>query len=150
MAELESSLVITMSKIDMVMEKVGLQDTEKANNRQSNGKSPGTQKWGELWPCCAFFRMKLYSIHTKFWPLIVILPITPKWHFLFWLQQEVWTSRRWCYGKPRASSNLHHWLLDWAIKELKSPHTSWPNVTENINFICHWSKLDQNAYNLNG
>ncbi|XP_060782070.1 polycystin-2-like protein 1 [Neoarius graeffei] len=43
-AELESSLVITMSKIDMVMEKVGLQDTEKANNRQSNGKSPGTQK----------------------------------------------------------------------------------------------------------
>lgn len=47
MAELEGALAITISKIDMVMEKLGLQDTEKANKRQKNGKTPGNQKWGE-------------------------------------------------------------------------------------------------------
>lgn len=46
MAELEGTLAITMSKIDMVMEKLGLQDTEKANKKY-NGKTPGNQKWGE-------------------------------------------------------------------------------------------------------
>ncbi|GAA6111132.1 polycystic kidney disease 2-like 1 protein [Tachysurus ichikawai] len=43
-AELEGALAITISKIDMVMEKLGLQDTEKANKRQKNGKTPGNQK----------------------------------------------------------------------------------------------------------
>lgn len=39
MAELESALALTISKIDMVM--------EKANKKQNNGKTPGTQEWGE-------------------------------------------------------------------------------------------------------
>ncbi|TSK22687.1 Polycystic kidney disease 2-like 1 protein [Bagarius yarrelli] len=43
-AELEGALAITISKIDMVMQKLGLQDTEKANRSQSNGKTPGIQK----------------------------------------------------------------------------------------------------------
>ncbi|MCI4376314.1 hypothetical protein PGIGA_G00187190 [Pangasianodon gigas] len=43
-AELEGALAITISKIDMVMEKLGLQNTEKANKKQSNGKTPVNQK----------------------------------------------------------------------------------------------------------
>ncbi|XP_026794476.3 polycystic kidney disease 2-like 1 protein [Pangasianodon hypophthalmus] len=43
-AELEGALAITISKIDMVMEKLGLQDTAKANKKQSNGKTPVNQK----------------------------------------------------------------------------------------------------------
>ncbi|KAI5107961.1 polycystic kidney disease 2-like 1 protein, partial [Silurus meridionalis] len=37
-AEMEGALAITMSKIDMLMEKLGLQDPEKANKTQNNGK----------------------------------------------------------------------------------------------------------------
>ncbi|KAB5581636.1 hypothetical protein PHYPO_G00178050 [Pangasianodon hypophthalmus] len=43
-AELEGALAIAISKIDMVMEKLGLQDTAKANKKQSNGKTPVNQK----------------------------------------------------------------------------------------------------------
>ncbi|XP_053358417.1 polycystic kidney disease 2-like 1 protein [Clarias gariepinus] len=43
-AELEGTLAITICKIDMVMERLGLQDSEKANKKQNNGKTPVNQK----------------------------------------------------------------------------------------------------------
>ncbi|XP_053477499.1 polycystic kidney disease 2-like 1 protein [Ictalurus furcatus] len=43
-AELDGALAITISKTDMIMEKLGLQDIEKANKKHNKGKAPGNEK----------------------------------------------------------------------------------------------------------